>query len=438
MFKFLIINDFNDINNAIIRHFSLDKGHFVAKSLQKLGHSVYFLTTKNDYEKDGIRYTFIDNINDSFIKLMDYVLIVREPLFIDIIKKIPAIKNIIAVPKQNRTTKIIVKSDSPMWFTNKSFGLTMSQIFGIVRIENGVKNSVKKWIIDHVDFICAQNDGFANIAIKSGIPINSLLVSGMGISHEPVNYDKLINPYDINHSYCVDNSMTLTVTKALWPLYYLEKPNERHLINNKKYIIVYTGRIKTDNGKILFNMKNIMDILGEKYELHIFPGSFIIPMPDDLTTNHSSKNSHSLELLRNVIFRDSKNVIIHYPYEHYDKYRYLCFANCGLDFSDIRPTNGKSFAEHAKILEYCEAGLPVVCEENIKNIFLVKNGKNAIVLPYMASDKEYAEAIQKIVTMPIDRVYCRNITVQNENWDKKTGELVDQLSIKNEKIIGKY
>ncbi|XWV24939.1 hypothetical protein QJ856_gp0842 [Tupanvirus deep ocean] len=424
--KFLIINDFNDINDINIRHFSLDKGHFIAKSLVKLGHDIYFLTTKNDYVKNGIKYTFIDNITKNFIDTMNYVVIVREPLFLEIMKKLPDIKTVISVAAQNRIgPKFIVKSDSPIWFTSKGFIVEMNQIFGIKG-----KDAVRKWIIDHVDYICAQNDDFANIGLRHGLQSKSILVSNMGITNEPVDYDQLVNPYDINHSYCIGESIKLTVGKALTPLYYLENPEKISEFNSKKYIIVYTGRIKTHNGKIFHNMKNIMNILGPEYELHIFPGSFTITSETGEITSHSGKNSNSLGLLRNTIFKDCKNVIIHYPYYHDDKYKYLYFADCGIDFSDLRPNKGKPLAGHAKILEYCEIGLPVVCEGNIHNLFLVKNGKNGIILKYMASDKEYAEAIKKIVSMPIDREYCRKITVQNENWDKKTIELVEQLNNK--------
>jgi hypothetical protein len=424
MLKFFIINDFNDINDAKIRHFSLDKGHFIAKSLSKLGNEVYFLTTKNDYDKNGIKYIFINNITNEFIDTVDYVLVVREPLIIDIINKIPVIKEKIAIPKQMRTRpKFIIKSDSPIWFRNKQFVSSIRQIFDLDKD----KCNIGQWIGAHIDFICAQNEDMAKLALRY-ISSKSIIISNMSIANQHVDFNELSNPYDINHTYCVNNSMTLTNHRALWPLYYVENPEKRNEINIKKYIIVYTGRIKIDNGKIFFNMKNIMDILGDKYELHIFPGSFIIPLDNGLTATHSSKNSNSLELLRNEIYANTKNIIIHYPYEHRDKYKYLHYADCGIDFSDTRPNRTKPLAGHAKILEYCESGLPVVCEDNIHNLFLIRNGKNGIILPFMASDNEYAEAIKKIVTMPIDREFCRSTTTKNENWDKRTLELLDQLA----------
>jgi hypothetical protein len=422
--KFFIINDFNDINDAIIRHFSLDKGHFMARSLHGLGHEISFLTTKKDYEQNGIKYIHFDNITDQFIDRMDYVLIVREPLFITILNTLPAVKNKIIIPKNIRNgPKFIVKSDSPMWFTSKDFIVGLQKSCDIKKS----RHCVKQWIINHVDYICAQNEDFRKAGCLNGLPFKSILISNMGIINDLTDLNNLSNPYDVNHSYCVDSAATLVAGKALWPLYYVRNPDKKIEFNTKKYILVYTGRIKTNGGKIFYNMGNIMEILGDEYELHIFPGSFLVPSENNSPTSHSSKNSNSLELLRNIIFENNKNVIIHYPYTHEEKYKYLNFADCGIDFSDIRPLNTKPLAGHAKILEYCESGLPVVCEENIHNLFLIRNGNNGIILPYMASDAEYAEAIKQIQTMKIDRKYCRSITVQNENWDKRALELINQL-----------
>lgn len=424
MVKFLVINDFNDINDTAIRHFSLDKGHFMAKSLAKLGHEIYFLTTKHEYTKYGINYIPMAKITNEFVGEIDYILIPREPMLLSIAKILPAVRNKLIIDKNTRLRpKFIIKSDSPIWFSNKHFIKEASQLFQIKQS----RPLMKKWIIDHVDYICAQNNDFCSQALAIGVPRQSLLISNMGISAEPIDYDALENPYDINHSYCIDRTGSLGYGKALLPAFYANNMNQICEFNKKKYIIVYTGRIKTDGGKILLNMKNIMEFLGEEFELHIFPGSFSIPTPNGKSTAHSGKNAASLDILRNQIFASSKNIIVHFPYQHEEKYKYLHFADCGIDFSDIRPSQGRCFAGHAKILEYCEIGLPVVCEEKIHNLNLVRNGSNGIILPYMASDEQYADAIRKIVSTSIDREYCRRVTVESENWDKKAIELMDQL-----------
>lgn len=422
--KFLVINDFNDINDASIRHFSLDKGHFLAKSIAKNGHNVYFMTIKNNYNKNGISYISIHNINNELLDSIDYVLIIREPLLINILQSIPAIKSKMAIPSQNRIgSKFIIKSDAPLWISSKNFISGISEIFGIPK----VRRLIHEWVCNHIDYICVQNENFMNMALKSQIPSRLLILSNMGITSDEIDYQNLINPYFVNHEYCVNGASQLGIGKALLPLYYVKHPEELDQFNTMKIIIIYTGRVKTNGGNIFYNMKNIMYHLGEKYELHIFPGSFFIPDDGD-NVQHSGKNASSLVKLRDTVFNDSKNVIIHFPYEHEDKYRYLHFAHCGIDFSDVRPTNTTSNAGHAKILEYCQVGIPVVCEENVQNLFLLRNGKNGMILPYLATDEEYADAIKKMTETPINRNQCRNITVQNENWDKRAQDMLKRLT----------
>lgn len=427
MFKILVTNDLNDINSLTITHFSLDKGHNIAKSFVKLGHDTYFLTTNDDYSQNGIKYISINNITDSFLSSVDYILISREALFMDLLEKVPSFKKSIQTPSNNRSKpKFIIKSDSPVWYLNKKIKRKIRTLFRV----SLAPQRIKRWIIQHVDFICCQNEDFRLQALNDGIPRSQLLISNMGVPNVVTDYKNMINPYDINHSYCVDDVGTMNLGKALFPIYYIENPDQKVNFNTKKKILIYTGRIKTDNGKILFNMRNIMDILGDDYELHIFPGTFLIPSsnPNGRPIKSSGKNANSLDLLRKTIFKNSKNVIIHYPYEHSDKYRYLHFADCGIDFSDVRPRNVQPMAGHAKILEYCEVGVPIVCEQNIHNNYLVKNGKNGIVLPYMASDDEYVNAIKTITSVDINREYCRKLTIANENWDRKASELLKQAS----------
>lgn len=425
MAKFLIINDFNDINSIVVTHFSLDKGHHLAAAIRKAGHQVYFLTIKNDYEKNDIKYISVNGITDSFVSTLDYILVSREPLLIDIINKIPSIRNLIEIPiTARKNPKIIIRSDFPLWFYDK----TMRQKLHAALRMGKSRRKMLRWVIGHINYINAQNEELKKVALEGKIPASSLIISNMGVPNSKIDYASLKNPYDINHTYCTDYKTKMTNGRALIPLYYAENPTKMDEFNRKKYIIVYTGRIKVDGGKILFNMKNIMAQLGNDYELHIFAGSFLVPL-NGKTTKHSARNAVSLDLLRRVVFKESKNVIIHYPYEHNNKYQYLHFADCGIDFSDVRPHNKIGTAGHAKILEYCEIGLPIVCEENINNLNLVRNGKNGIILPYLASDEQYVKAIKSIIhDMKIDREYCRKITVENENWDKKAQELLKQLN----------
>ena len=426
--KFLVINDFNDINSVNILHFSMDKGHYIAKSLTNKGAEVYFMTTLKSYDRDSIKYINMDMIDEKFLSSINYVIIAREPVFAEALGRLPALKNHVGIPIKSRSDpKIIVRSDSPMWATSKVFNNNINKIYGL----NNKRS--KWWPMQHVDYIGCQNQSYYKMARAAGFPDSSLILSDMSISPIKCDVTKLVNPYDPKHSYCVKDSKLLGPGGALVPKYYVDNPGKINEMNKPRKIIIYTGRLKTDGGKIMFNMINIMKELESTCELHIFPSSFFIPLDED-RTRYSSKNANHLAHLRDRMFAESKNIFVHYPYSHDDKYRYLHFADCGIDFSDVRPDiKAVGVAGHAKILEYCELGLPIVCEGNINNLHLIRRGKNGIILPFMASDRLFILAIKRILSMKVDREFCRKVTWENENWDVRAQELIDQLNAHNKK-----
>lgn len=415
MKKIFIINDLNDILNKKITHFSLDKGLHLGYGLAENNCLVYFLTTGKSTNYNKINFINIEETDMNFLKSMNLIIIVREAILYDLLENYILLKQFIIL--ENRNTKILIKSDSIQWIKNKKIKKYITTEFNIK------SKNIINWICKYIDYICVQTMEFYKDAILNNIPENKLLILNMAIPHIKIEYDKLINPYTNNYDYCVKDCKMLNNGLALLPI--------NHIINNNNNnkIIVYTGRIKIDNGKILYFMKEIMNKLDD-YELHIFPGSFKLPLDDNYIMNCSATNPNHLNLLREKIFYDSKNIFIHYPYEHTNMYKYLHFAYCGLDFSEIRPKeNGISKAGHAKILEYCLVGLPIVCEENINNLFLIKNGKNGIILPYLSNAEQYANAIKQIGNMGLDREYCRNITMKNENCVKRAKELLNLIDI---------
>ncbi len=422
--KVYIVNDLNDILQKRVTHFSLDKGLYLGYGLVENGCQVYFLTLGESQINSNINFINIKEADINFLNDMDLIIIVRETEISNILENYGALKNIIL--NTNRKTKIMVKSDSVQWILDKNFRKYISSNFDTTYHTKKVVG----WICKYFDYICVQTKEFRKDAVSLKIPSNKIIVTNMAISNKHINYDDLCNPYDINHNYCVKTSSLLTNDKALLPLYYCKNPDKIKEFNREKKILVYTGRMKTDCGKILYFMKEIMDNISDEYELHIFPGSFTLP---DYGENNgylkcSAINSNHLVLLRDTIFENSKNVIIHYPYEHQDMYKYLNFAYCGIDFSDVRPKHDeKSKAGHAKLLEYCSVGLPVVCEDNINNLFLIRNGKNGIILPYMSSASDYIQAIYNIEKMNVDRLYCRKITFNNESCVKRACELLNMI-----------
>ena len=147
----------------------------------------------------------------------------------------------------------------------------------------------------------------------------------------------------------------MTSGDSLFPYYYEINPDKLIELTSKKRIkIIYMGRIKTDGGKIILMMRDIMEQLGDDYELHIFPGSFLLFNEQiNKVESYSANNSNHLEILRNKIFMESKNVFIHSPFNHKDIKKYLWNVDIGIDFSSSRPLNIKANAGNAKLLEYC-------------------------------------------------------------------------------------
>ena len=78
-----------------------------------------------------------------------------------------------------------------------------------------------------------------------------------------------------------------------------------------------------------------MKKLGEEYELHVFPGTFQIPGTN--ISKYSSKYPHNLQLLRDSIFYDCPNVIIHFPFndETKSKFSFSLFACFGRSYPVI-------------------------------------------------------------------------------------------------------
>lgn len=420
-----MINEYNDYVKMKITHFSMDKGYHMGIGFINNGHDVYFMTTlESRTDQNGMNFININEADTAFLHSCDLIILVREGYMTMIISNYEDLKNFII--NTNRKTKIAVKSDSAQWIFDKTFRNELHKIYDI----NASTNVILGWINKYIDIICVQTEEFKSIAVKNRVKENKIIISNMSIPLETINFDNLENPYDINHTYCVHKVSSLTFNKAFTPNYYKENPNKIDEFNKKKKIIIYTGRVKVDGGKIFFNMRNIMNILGNEYELHIFPCSFILPeINNNPKQDCSGKNGLHLEKLKNTIFNESKNVIVHYPYEHKDMYKYLYYADCAIDFSDLRPQDIKTNAGHAKVLEYCAVGVPIVCEENINNVFIIQNAKNGILLKGIASDEEYVEAIKKITSEEFifNKKEAIKITLENENWNARAKKFIEDV-----------
>jgi len=416
----LIINDLSDILTTNKTHFSDTKGLFLSESFANNDDvkCLYFLSKSNQQLYRNFILFNIDDLTKEFLNSIHFILFIRESLIELILTKLPLIKNIL--DDQERHQIIGVKSDSIEWIKNKALRKWIKKEYNI--------SDARNWLYQSFDIVYVQTPELLNgdyvTTGKCGKSFfihdnkNKILISDMAIN-KLISNEQYSNPFTLNHDYCVDK---IVQNKAFFPLMYTKQIINNYNcdikdFNKNKKIIIYTGRIKIDNGNILYLMRDIFLKLGNDYELHIYPGRFIIP--DTIFGILSPKDKNHLQLLRDKIFCNCNNVIIHFPYKHEDRFKILNNANCGLDFSQSRPLNIKSIQGNAKLLEYAGVGLPCVIESNINNSWLIKHKKSGYIIDNSFCDlnfvDEYAKGIQYI---------CNNSLLQNKEQRFKNGEYI--------------
>ena len=430
--KILVINDIADYHTQLKQHFSLTKGYYFAKGLSNIKENeVYFLTTGKSTGEKLLNFINDLEITKEFLDSINLILLIRENNFLDILEKYPLIKNWIFNDKRSDKQKLAIKSDSLAWVYSahylKNFRLKYKEHF-------------VEFVAKYFDIVFVQTEEYKEFSTRiikqrfgsnlANVINKKIFISRMGVPNDvPFNFE-LQNPYDINHNYCTDTYYKLKPNTALHPLIYTLK-NRAHTnrdikhYNKEKTILIYMGRIKVDRGKILYMMRDIMLKLGSDYELHIFPGRFELPDVDIKVL--SPKYMDNLQTLRDYIFAPCDNVVIHVPFDEKTKTKWVQYADIGIDFASSRPKNHRSYAGHAKVLEYCYYGLKVVCEKNICNSHLVSNADSGILLNNIATVDEYVEAIKEIKEKDTIKKDISQITINDSNWDKIANEFNDYL-----------
>lgn len=424
----LIVSELEDYHKSIKRHYSFTKGYGIATGFSKLVKTYYLTLGKTELYND---ITFINDkeITDTFLEKIDFILFIREFNIMDIFDKVKSIEKLYLT--NQKRIKIGMKSDSINWIFTKKYIIEFPIKYNNVKWYNFVEN--------FFDILCVQTEEMKRIdleKIKKKLPSryesikSKVFISRMGVFHNNPLDKEIENPYKIDHSYCRDNFTKLNEDKALHPLCYTAinkkfSPEQGKNYNNKKHILIYMGRIRTNGGKIAYVMKDIMNSLGEDYELHIFPGRFNIPNSN--VKIYSSKYPCNLQLLRDTIFYSCKNVIIHFPFDDKSKDKYLKHAEIAIDFSSRRPLNILCPPGNAKLLEYCYYGLKVVTEKNVNNSHLVINGKNGITLENIANFEEYVNAIKNLVNFNYDKKYTIQKTIKSNGWNYIAQEFLDYL-----------
>ena len=403
MQNILIINENADHKKMSKNHYSLTKGENVAHYLAlQQGLTVYFLTEGNSEIINNIHYT--NKITKDFLKNIHYVLFIRETNIHIILERYKELKEIL----DTKSIKIGIKGDSVSWMKNKELRDWVLKNYN---------KDLYEWGYNFFDIIYVQQQKSLSPAQKllKKDPLKKLKTSKMGVPDKIIDFSCIENNF-LTTKY-VNAFSENTKNVALLPFKLQSAFKNLSILNEpcKSPIkLIYIGRIKTDNGRIATMMSEIMKELGNNYELHIFPGKFILPDVD--VKDYSPKNTVHLQFLRDKIFCNNENVFIHYPFEHDERLNYLVHADIGIDFSPTRPSNILSPYGNSKLLDYCYAGLPVVTEANVGNIELVQDAKNGIVLHDNASVSEYVTAIRIVSKMEINKEYVHKITVAKNNW----------------------
>ena len=342
MKSILVISELCNYMESVKYHYSLTKGFYVAEGFSNLAKT-YYLTIGESISYNNINLININSIDDEFLNDINFILFIREGNLLEILDENKAIEKVLF--NKNRKQIIGMKSDTISWLYSKDYRREFPKKYNIQFID---------FCVNTFDIMCCQTEEYKNIGMKSvmnnsrkyfDIIEKKVFISRMGVPNKSPLDNNIKNPYNINHSYCCDYFVKLQENKALHPVCYTGKgayfnPNGTQNYNTEKTKLVYMGRIKIDDGKIGILMKEIMKKLGEEYELHIFPGRF--QLPDCDVSVFSPKFPCNLQLLRDSIFFDCKNVIIHFPFGEKNKTKFLQHIDIAIDFSQARPKNEKS------------------------------------------------------------------------------------------------
>lgn len=284
--------------------------------------------------------------------------------------------------------KVIVKSRSALWFSKPDIKNAINEHYHIPSVD---------WVKQCISKVICQNDLYLK-QVKGILPASLVSTNGLAVPITPHMLGD--NPYDPNKSYIP--------TSAIGSL---DKTNKR--------IIIYIGSAKADNGKVLQTMADIMKALGPKYELHLFLTTFLLPH----SRKKCSGNAH-LPRLKDTVFSDCSNVVLHHGYRYHERYEYIYYADCAIDFSTSRNSKGVDRSEHLRLVEYCEMGIPVVCEDKIINGDLVEG----IKVSHNASPNDYANAIKQACEMTLDRDACKNKVIARYSMVDRAKELFETIT----------
>jgi hypothetical protein len=376
----LVIGELVDVAAAPKRHFSAVKGLHLGEALAAHGE-VDHLTTGASSWTGALSLRSLDELPP----LHDYDLVVmmRETNLMELLVRVPGLHDLLVDKK--RSTTVVARGDSFAWLGSRALGR---------RYRNEFERSLVRDAPTMFDVVCAQTPELVEWSLAA-LPRRlrhalrrRTLVSPMGVPA-------------INHRVGRPN---------------LPSPA------GQPVELLYMGRLKTDGGRSIAFLREVMRELGPGFVLHVYPGSFVLP--DAPRVVHRPSNPASLERLRQqfngpVIATD--NVVVHEPFDLDRKVDVVTRHAIGLDLSPARPFDRRHRAANAKLLEYCWLGLAVVTETNAHNSALVLECGNGERLAGVPSAAEYADAVRRVAASVAagshDPVEIAGSTIGLHGWD---------------------
>lgn len=394
MYKILIISDLECPNS---NQFLRDLEFMIA--LSKISKVTCLTSVPKDLPIESIN---LHQLSSQTLRY-HYIVILNPHAIIDCLE-IDVLRDIMG---KNRTwPRIIVKTASPLWYNEPRIKEVIDRYY-LMTSQN--------WAKTFVDKLCIQNDAMQR-QVKGIIPADKIILSSVAIKLDPLD-PSIPNPYDPNKGYLVDDFSDLTPGKALTPVPFIGQ--SKHLLRLNKRIILYTGSVLGDSGKVFCMMAEIMTTLGENYELHLFLNDFLLPHNQKLCRGNDPK---SLDRLRQTTFAKLSNVIVHHNYPYTEKYPYLFYANCAIDFAPLR--KGSQRQEHVKLLEYCSVGLPVVYEASIPNAKMIEH--HGIAVAHDSDAQTFANAVKLAIDMPRDLDKARE-PLSAHTVERRTHDFLEEI-----------
>ena len=363
--KILVVGGYYAPSEKPQIHYSGTKDINLAIGFKHHCSSVFMVSKNRSDSEHGINFIPLANISLEFLDSFDLIIFTREQFMESILQRNQEFENYI-FDYPDRRAILISRMGSSAWMSKTRWG------------RNKLYNAFDFHFPQTAEFVKAMKAKCGND------PDNKIYPSAMAVP------------------------MTLP-------------PKEKCPFIKHNHNLIYMGRMR-HNPSRMPTMIQMMRRLGKQYHLNILPGTFSKPDMKEGRNKFGPENRDNFKWLTKY-FSVSSNITIHKPLEWGQHWNYLYHSDIAVDFSPNSKCR-KHAAGNAKLLEYMAAGLPVVVEVGPGNLNLVHDCRGGIVLNQGADAKQYAVGIQKAIKATFDRKHIAKITMKNQNWKVRAGEIL--------------